>query len=243
VAAGSGEEALKILAEGPVDCMIVDLGLPDMTGLELVERVRHDPSIKDLRIVIYTGRDLSREEETRLRQLAESVIIKEARSMERLLEETTLFLHREAEKLPATNRRKLDDARLSDPLLEGKTILIIDDDVRNIFALTSLFERYKMKVVFAETGKTGLERLEENPHVDAAVIDIMMPDMDGYETIRQIRLREQFADLPIFALTAKAMKGDREACIEAGATDYVAKPADTEQLLSLLRVHIGRKAT
>ena len=242
IAVATGNDALNALREEHVDCVVIDLGLPDMTGYELIDRIRTELGLKDLRIVIYTGRDLTRQEETALRRVAETVIIKEARSLERLLEETTLFLHRSALNLPEARRRQLDQAQATDPLLAGKTLLIVDDDVRNIFALTSLFERYNMNVFYAENGEDGLEKLKEHPEVDAALIDIMMPEMDGYETIRRIRGQALFSGLPIIALTAKAMKGDREACLEAGATDYISKPADTDHLVSLMRVHMARKA-
>ena len=165
------------------------------------------------------------------------------KTVDRLFEETALFLHRRADRLPEPQRRKLEEVTATDPLLEGKTVLIIDDDVRNVFALTSLFERYHMKVEYADNATDGLKKLAEHPEVQAALVDIMMPDIDGYETIRRIRSMPGFAMLPVFALTAKAMKGDREACLKAGATDYVAKPADPQHLISLLRVHVARKAS
>jgi HAMP domain-containing protein/signal transduction histidine kinase/CheY-like chemotaxis protein len=242
IAVGTGDEALKVLRENHVDCMVMDLGLPDTTGFQLIDRIRRELGLQDLRIVIYTGRELTREEETELRRVAESIIIKEAESLDRLFEETALFLHRRAENLPETKRKRLEEVTVSDPALEGKTVLIIDDDVRNVFALTSLFERYHMKVLFADNAREGLEKLSEHPEVRAALVDIMMPDIDGYEAIRRIRKMPQFSALPVFALTAKAMKGDREECLRAGATDYIAKPADPDHVISLLRVHMARKA-
>jgi CheY-like chemotaxis protein len=242
IAVATGDEALNVLRDHHVDCMVVDLGLPDMSGFQLIDRIHRELDLPDLRIVIYTGRELTREEETQLRRVAESIIIKEAESLDRLFEETALFLHRRADKLPEPKRQRLEQVTVSDPTLEGKSILIVDDDVRNIFALTSLFERYKMRVLYADNALEGLQKLQDNPDVSAAVIDIMMPNIDGFETIRQIRSRPEFARLPVFALTAKAMKGDREACLSAGATDYIAKPADPEHLLSMLRVHLSRKA-
>jgi CheY-like chemotaxis protein len=220
--------------------MVLDLGLPGMNGFEFLEQARalgHE----ELRIVIYTGRELTKQEVTQLHRVAESIIIKEARSLDRLLDETSLFLHRATSQLPEFKRKRIEEVHHADSVLQDKKILIIDDDIRNIFALTSLFEMYNMQVIYSENGEEGIRMLKDNPDVDAALVDIMMPGIDGYETIRRIRQDEQFATLPILALTAKAMKGDREACIEAGATDYVAKPADTDHLLSILRVHLARR--
>ena len=240
IAVGSGEEALKILEESSVDCMVLDLGLPGMSGFQLMEKVR-EKGLDNLRVVIYTGRQLTKPEVTQLRRVAESIIIKEAHSLDRLLDETALFLHRPTNRMPEAKRQKLEEVRLADSVLQGKKVLIIDDDIRNIFALTSLFELYSMKVLYAENGEDGIRLLESNPDVDAALVDIMMPGIDGYETIRSIRNKQEFSSLPILALTAKAMKGDREACLEAGASDYIAKPADTDHLLSILRVHLARR--
>jgi HAMP domain-containing protein/signal transduction histidine kinase/CheY-like chemotaxis protein len=242
VAVATGEEALKVLRNTHVDCAVIDLGLPDMTGFELIERIDRELGLEDLRIVVHTGRELTRQEETELRRVAESIIVKEAESMDRLFEETALFLHRRAEKLPESKRKRLEQMTVSDPALTDKTVIVIDDDVRNVFALTSLFERYGMKVLYADNAKEGLQKLGDHPEVQAALVDIMMPDMDGYETIRRIRKMPNFGMLPIFALTAKAMKGDREKCLEAGATDYIAKPADPEHVISLLRINMARKA-
>ena len=232
----TGEEALKALKKTPFDCMVLDLGLPEMSGYELLDEINKDPRIEDFPIIIYTAKDLTETEETELRRVSESIIVKDARSMERLLHETTLFLHRVEEKLPSKKRELLKKAHLKDPHLAGKKILVVDDDVRNIFALTSMLEQYYMDVLFAETGNEGLEKLEANPDIQVILMDIMMPGMDGYETMREIRKRKQFKSLPIIALTAKAMKGDREKCIEAGASDYISKPVNNDQLVSLLRV-------
>jgi len=242
IAVGTGDEALKVLRDTHVDCVVLDLGLPDMTGFELIGRLRRELDLKDLRMVIYTGRELSRHEETELRRVADSIIVKAADSMERLFEETALFLHRRAEKLPEPKRKRLEEMTVSDPALAGKTVMVIDDDVRNVFALTSLFERYRMNVLYADNARQGLEKLTDHPEVQVALVDIMMPDMDGYETIRRIRKMPNFTALPILALTAKAMKGDREKCLEAGASDYIAKPADPEHVISLLRIYLARKA-
>jgi CheY-like chemotaxis protein/signal transduction histidine kinase/HAMP domain-containing protein len=234
VAVGTAERAMTELRTKHYDCVVLDLGLPDMSGFDLIERIKIE--IGNIPIIIYTGKELSHKEEMELRRLAETIIVKDVRSLERLLDETALFLHRVEENLPEPKRQMLEQLRKKDPVLAGKKILIVDDDMRNIFALTSLLERYDMEVLYAENGKDGIETLKTTPGIDVALVDIMMPEMDGYEAMRQIREMKQFKRLPLIALTAKAMKGDREKCIEAGASDYITKPADSEQLLSLLRV-------
>jgi CheY-like chemotaxis protein/two-component sensor histidine kinase len=239
-AVGSGAEALQALQSRQFDCMVLDLGLPDMTGFQLVKRVKSEVGLRRLPTVVYTGKSLSRTEEAELGRLAESVVIKDARSPERLLDDTSLYLHRVTERLPESRRRMLERVRQQDPALAGSTVLIVDDDVRNIFALTTLLERSGMNVVHAESGREGLARLQEVPGIDIVLMDVMMPEMDGYETTRAIREQPRFRKLPVIAVTAKAMKGDREKCIEAGAVDYIAKPVDTDQLLSLLRVWLHR---
>ncbi len=235
-AVSTGMEALEALKAERFDCMVLDLGLPDMTGFQLIEKIRKEEGLTDLPIVIYTGKDLTRKQETELRRLADTIIVKDAKSPERLLDETTLFLHRVQSNLPSTQKQMLEKACLADPVLAGKKVLVVDDDVRNIFALTSLLEQRHMQVLFTENGKDAIEMLQNESHIDVVLMDIMMPEMDGYETMRNIRKLGKFKSLPIIALTAKAMKGDRETCIEAGASDYISKPVDTEQLLSLLRV-------
>jgi len=240
VAVAIGEEALAELRAHHFDCMVIDLGLPDMTGFELLERLKKELGLYDLPVIVYTGKDLTQKDETRLRKLAETIILKDARSPERLLAETSLFLHRSSEKMPPAKRRMLEDEQKMDPVLAGKKILIIDDDVRNIFSMTSLLERHRMDVIFAENGRDGIELLKKTPNVDTVLVDVMMPEMDGYETMREIRKIRRFKTIPIIALTAKAMKGDREKCIEAGASDYISKPADVDRLLSLLRVYLNR---
>jgi HAMP domain-containing protein/signal transduction histidine kinase/DNA-binding response OmpR family regulator len=234
IAVGTAEEAMSQLRNKRYDCVVLDLGLPDMNGFDLMERIKSE--IGNVPIIIYTGKDLSAKEETELRRLAETIIVKDVRSLERLLDETALFLHRVEENLPEPKRQMLEQLRKKDPVLAGKKVLIIDDDMRNIFALTSLLERYDMQVLYAENGKDGIEMLKSIAGIDVALVDIMMPEMDGYEAMRQIRDMHEFRQTPLIALTAKAMKGDREKCIEAGASDYITKPADSEQLLSLLRV-------
>jgi CheY-like chemotaxis protein len=240
VAVGSGAEALEQLRTETFDCMVLDLGLPDMAGLELIEMIRNELNLTHLPVIIYTGKELSRKQETELRRVADTIIVKDVQSPERLLDETTLFLHRVQAHLPARQQQILEQVRQTDPVLAGKTVLIVDDDVRNIFALTSLLERYQMKALYAENGKDAIELLRTTPGVDAVLMDVMMPEMDGYETTRTVRKEKKLRSLPIIALTAKAMKGDREKCIEAGASDYIAKPVDPEQLLSLLRVWLYR---
>ena len=238
-AVGTGQEALNRLKEQRFDCMVLDLKLPDMTGFELIEQLQTDPGQTDLPIIVYTGKELTRKEELHLRRVATSVIIKEADSPERLLAETALFLHRVEANLPEPKRKMLEQLNRRDPVLANRKVLIVDDDVRNIFALTSALESYKMKVVHAENGQKGIELLKATPGVEAVLMDIMMPEMDGYEAIAAIRKMENFKTLPIIALTAKAMKADRDHCLEVGASDYISKPLDIDQLFSLLRVWLS----
>ncbi|MGB7316088.1 MAG: response regulator [Nodosilinea sp.] len=232
----TGAAALAALRSQPCDCIVLDLGLPDMNGFDLIEQIKQVPALVRLPIIVYTGKDLTEAEATQLRRLAETIIIKDVRSPERLLDETALFLHRVQANLPPGQQQMLERLQHSDPALAGKKVLIVDDDVRNVFALTSLLEQYDMDVVFAENGREGIQTLGANPDVGLVLMDIMMPELDGYETTRLIRQQDQFRSLPIIALTAKAMQGDREKCIEAGASDYITKPIDTEQLLTLLRL-------
>jgi HAMP domain-containing protein/CheY-like chemotaxis protein/signal transduction histidine kinase len=238
----SAEDALDKIREQHFDCMVLDLGLHtgQMTGFDLLEKVKSDPDNHDLPIIIYTGKELSPKEETEIRKYAETIILKDVKSPERLLDETALFLHRVEAKLPEQKRKMLEHLHDSDSVVSGKSVLVVDDDVRNIFSLTSVLEDHGMIVRFAETGKQAIDELKKDPNVDAVLMDVMMPEMDGYETTRAIREMDQFKTLPIIALTAKAMKGDREKCIAAGASDYITKPVDTEQLLSLLRVWLYR---
>ncbi|CAN5755505.1 HAMP domain-containing protein [soil metagenome] len=237
---GSGEDALAKLQQEHFDCMVLDLGLPDMTGFQLITRVKSEVGLRKLPTIVYTGKQLTRREEAELRRLAESVVIKDAGSPERLLDETALFLHRVTAKLPDGKRRMLEQLHRTDPTLSGRKVLIVDDDVRNIFALTTFLERSEMQVSYAESGREGIARLQEVGDIDVVLMDVMMPEMDGYETMRAIREHARFRQLPIIAVTAKAMMGDREKCIEAGASDYIAKPVDMDQLLSLLRVWLYR---
>jgi CheY-like chemotaxis protein len=240
-AVATAEEALRELAQTHYDCMVLDLGLKGgQDGFQLLETVKGDPAMRDLPIIIYTGKELSQEEETRLRRFADTIIIKDVKSPERLLDETALFLHRVEAKLPEHKRRMLERLHNADAVFAGKHVLIVDDDVRNIFSLTSVLEDHGMRVSFAENGKYAIDLLKGTPDVDLVLMDVMMPEMDGYETTRAIRQIPELRNLPIIALTAKAMKGDREKCIAAGASDYITKPVDTEQLLSLMRVWLYR---
>jgi len=236
VTVGSSEEALAELEKAGFDCMVLDLKLPQMSGFTLLEKVKTDKRFSNLPVIVYTGKDLNRKEETKLKKYAETIIVKDVRSPERLLDETALFLHRVESKLPAEKRKMLEQLHSSDAVFEGKRILVADDDVRNVFALASVLESHGMNVIFAENGLEAVNNLKANPDVDLVLMDIMMPEMDGYEAMRQVRALPQFATLPIISLTAKAMKGDREKSIASGASDYITKPVDTDQLLSLMRV-------
>ncbi|MEK3838271.1 response regulator [Paenibacillus sp. FSL R7-0128] len=235
-AVSSGQEALNELHKQRYDCMVLDLMLDDMTGFELLDQIRDDEELNDLPIIIYTGKDLDSKEETKLRKYAESIIIKDVRSPERLLDETTLFMHRVEANLPEDKRKILQKLHNKEELFEGKKILLVDDDIRNVFALSSVLEGYHMEVKFAENGREAIDMLVEQSDYDLVLMDMMMPEMDGYEAMRRIRQMPQYQKLPIIALTAKAMKEDRAKCIEAGASDYMKKPISTDQLLSLMRV-------
>ena len=236
---GTGAAALAALKAGQFDCVVLDLGLPDMSGFELLTQIKQDLSQWTLPIIVYTAKELSRAEETELKRIAETIIVKDVRSPERLLDETALFLHR-VQAMPPFQRQMLEQLHQTDHVLTDKKVLIVDDDVRNIFALTSLLERHQMQVRYAENGRDGIAVLQNHPDIDIVLMDVMMPEMNGYETMDAIRQLNQFRTLPILALTAKAMQGDREKCIAAGASDYITKPVDTEQLLSLLRVWLYR---
>jgi len=240
IVAATGAEALDLVRSESFDCVVLDLRLPDMTGFDILERFRHDPRIKDLPVVVFTGKELSPEEDVQLHALARSVVVKGVESPERLLDETALFLHRVVSDLPAEKQKMLDRLHRSDEALIGKKVLVVDDDMRNIFALSSVLERRGMVVLTAGTGREAISMLESTPDVAIVLMDIMMPEMDGYATMQVIRQNASFRRLPIIALTAKAMKGDREKCLEAGASEYLAKPVNTEQLLSALRMWLHR---
>jgi len=240
VTAGTGAEALEALREQQVDCAVLDLRLPDMSGFDLLEIVRDDATLSDIPVVVFTGRELSPDEDAQLHTIARSVVVKGVESPERLLDETALFLHRVVADLPTEKQKMLERLHSSDEDLVGKTVLLVDDDARNIFALSSALERRGMNVLTATTGSEAIAFVKSTPGLALVLMDIMMPEMDGYQTIQVIRANPDFRRLPIIALTAKAMKGDREKCLEAGASDYLAKPVDTEQLLSALRMWLHR---
>jgi HAMP domain-containing protein/CheY-like chemotaxis protein/signal transduction histidine kinase len=240
VAAGTGSEALNVLRQEPCDCVVLDLRLPDMSGFEVLESLRADATLADVPVVVFTGRELSAEEDAQLHTMARSIVVKGVESPERLLDETALFLHRVVTDLPAEKQRMLERLNSSDEDLVDRTVLLVDDDARNIFALSSVLERRGMRVLTATTGSEAIALAEATPDLAIVLMDIMMPEMDGYQTMQVIRERPEFRRLPIIALTAKAMKGDREKCMEAGASDYLAKPVNTEQLLSALRMWLHR---
>jgi HAMP domain-containing protein/CheY-like chemotaxis protein/signal transduction histidine kinase len=236
----SGASALGALENGTYDCVVLDLRLPDMTGFDVLEQLSDIPKLKDLPVVVFTGRELTPEEDVKLHTLARSVVVKDVESPERLLDETALFLHRVVGDLPSAKQRMLDRLHRSDDALASRKVLVVDDDVRNIFALSSVLERRGMTVLSAGTGREAIATIESTPDLAIVLMDIMMPEMDGYETMQVIRQNPALRRLPIIALTAKAMKGDRERCLEAGASEYLAKPVNTEQLLSALRMWLHR---
>ena len=236
----TGAGALSTLRESACDCVVLDLRLPDMSGFDVLDQIRNDDSLSNVPVVVFTGRELSAEEDAELHTMARSIVVKGVESPERLLDETSLFLHRVITELPAEKQRMLEKLNSSDEDLVGKTALLVDDDARNIFALSSVLERRGMKVLTATTGHEAIALVESNPKIAIVLMDIMMPQMDGYQTIGVIRQNPSFGRLPIIALTAKAMKGDREKCLEAGASDYLAKPVNTEQLLLAIRMWLHR---
>jgi CheY-like chemotaxis protein len=206
----------------------------------VLERMRSDAELADVPVVVFTGRELSAEEDAQLHTMARSIVVKGVESPERLLDETALFLHRVITDLPSDKQRMLERLNSSDEDLVGRKVLLVDDDSRNIFALSSVLERRGMQVLTSTTGSEAIELIESTPDLAIVLMDIMMPEMDGYQTIGRIRRSPAYRRLPIIALTAKAMKGDREKCLEAGASDYLAKPVNTEQLLSSLRMWLHR---
>jgi HAMP domain-containing protein/CheY-like chemotaxis protein/putative methionine-R-sulfoxide reductase with GAF domain len=240
VTAASGAEALRYMHQQPFDCVVLDLRLPDMTGFELLEKLHADAALSKVPVVIFTGKDLSAKEQTKLRSMAKSIVLKDVQSPERLLDETALFLHRVITDLPKDKQAMLERLHGSKEILRGRKVLVVDDDARNIFALTSLLENHEVDVISTTQGRDAIDIVRTTPDISLVLMDIMMPEMDGYETIRRIRGQPEFRTLPILALTAKAMKGDREKCLEAGASDYISKPVNTDQLLSLMRVWLYR---
>jgi len=245
VGVDSAGAALAALQTRTFDCMVLDLNLPDMSGYALLQRMAEREEVAFPPVIVYTGRALSRDEEQALRRFSRSIIIKDARSPERLLDEVTLFLHQMESTLPPDRQRMLRAARDRDAILEGRRILVVEDDVRNIFAVSSVLEPKGARIEIARNGREALEALgradrSADAAVDLVLMDIMMPEMDGYTAMREIRQRPEWRRLPIIALTAKAMKDDQEKCLTAGANDYIAKPLDVDRLLSLIRVWMPR---
>jgi CheY-like chemotaxis protein/signal transduction histidine kinase/HAMP domain-containing protein len=236
----TGSAAIAALRDDPADCVVLDLRLPDMSGFEVLEQIRDDEALASVPVVVFTGRELSPEEDAQLHTMARTVVVKGVESPERLLDETALFLHRVVSDLPADKQRMLERLHSSDENLVGQKVLLVDDDARNIFALSSVLERRGMQVLTATTGREAIDLVQSTPGIAICLMDIMMPEMDGFQTMEVIRANPAFRHLPIIALTAKAMKGDREKCLEAGASDYLAKPVNTEQLLSALRIWLHR---
>jgi CheY-like chemotaxis protein len=237
---GTGAEAFQMLLDRSFDCCVLDLRLPDMTGFALLEKMQTESNLREVPVVVFTGKDLTSDEEKNLRTVAKSIVLKDVQSPERLLDETSLFLHRKVTELPETKQKMLERLHNSNEVLKSRKALVVDDDARNIFALTTILENQEMEVLSATNGRQAIEIIQNDPDLEVVLMDIMMPDMDGYETLREIRKDNRFRSLPILALTAKAMKGDREKCLQAGASDYIAKPVNTDQLLSLLRVWLYR---
>ncbi len=235
-----GEEALSLMMRTQIDCMVLDLRLPDISGFDLLKRMQSTPELSSVPVVVFTGKELGIDEHARLKSMAKSIILKDVCSPERLLDETALFLHRRVKSLPQDKQRMLERLHNSNEVLRGRKVLVVDDDARNIFALTSLLENHEMEVISANNGRRAIDLIQNTSDVSIVLMDIMMPEMDGYETMREIRTLPAFRTLPILALTAKAMKGDREKCLDAGASDYIAKPVNTDQLLSLMRVWLFR---
>jgi HAMP domain-containing protein/signal transduction histidine kinase/DNA-binding response OmpR family regulator len=240
VPVSTGAEALAALKQGSFDAAVIGLDLPEMKGFDLIDEINGVSEAANVPLMVYSARNLSKKEEIHLKRLSQTMALKDVRSPQRLLDEVCLFLHRPMTAVPQDKRRMIEDLHKAETVLATKKVLIVDDDIRNIFAMTSLLEPYQMQILSAETGRSAIELLQETADIDVVLMDIMMPDMDGYDTMRAIRKVAKFRALPIIALTAKAMKGDREKCIEAGASDYIAKPVDTEQLLSLLRIWLYR---
>jgi CheY-like chemotaxis protein len=239
--AADAEDALTLLAQRHFDCLILDLRLPGrISGNQLLEEIQRQPLYRDLATVVYTGKVLSAEEEGRLNQLARSIVLKDVRSPERLLDQVTLRLHTHVADLSEHQLQLLRTLHSDQGLFSDRNVLLVDDDMRNVFAMTSVLERYGMTVLPAESGPEALAKLKDHPEVEIVLMDIMLPEMDGYKVTHAIRRQERFKSLPIIALTAKAMKGDREKCLEAGCSDYLSKPVDIEQLLSVLRLWLHR---
>ena len=238
--ANTGAEALARLAKIAIDLIVLDLGLPDMSGFEVLEQAQKLLGAQMPPVIVFTGRDLTRTEHAQLNQHSASVILKSVRSDERLVEEVALFLHRRASNLPERARKMMASIHDREALFAGKKVLLVDDDLRNIFALSGLLEERGLTVFTAKNGEEALDFLAENTGIDILLTDVMMPGMDGYELIQRVRAQEKYARLPILALTAKVMKADRERCMEVGASDYLSKPVNVDRLLSTMRVWLYR---
>jgi CheY-like chemotaxis protein len=238
--AATGKEALELFEQNHIDCIILDIGLPDMTGFELIHKLEDIEGHNLPPIIVYTGKELTKEENNLLHKYAESIIIKGIKSEERLLDETALFLHRTISNLPKSKQMMIHNLHDKEAIFHSKKILLVDDDMRNVFALSKILQERGMEVIKSENGKNALNMLDEHTDIDLVLMDIMMPEMDGYEAMKRIRSQIKFRNLPIIALTAKAMKDDKQKCIDAGANDYITKPIDVERLLSLMRVWLSK---
>jgi hypothetical protein len=234
VAVGSGEEALAVLQDQKFDCLVLDLGLPGITGWEVIDHLRTHKALRALPLVVYTARELTKKEELKLTRATRTIVIKEVRSPERLVQEVNAVLE-DPKTADAVFQPGSNGSDPHDMSLAGKKVLVVDDDIRNIFALTAMLERHHMEVTAVDSGREAIDALSERTDFDVAIVDVMMPEMDGYVTMTRMRELTTFRDRPIIALTAKAMKGDREKCIQAGASDYIAKPVVTSELLAMLR--------
>jgi len=235
-------DGVTALNKADVDCVILDMGIPDKQAYQILDNIKKSPGLENLPVIVFTGKSLSLKEESKIKKYADSIIVKTAHSYQRMLDEVSLFLHLvEEDKGPNGKKESYKKLNLLNNILFDKTVLIVDDDVRNIYSLTKALEVFKMKVITAFDGNEAINVLEENPNTDIVLLDMMMPNMDGYETAEKIRINPKHKNLPIIAVTAKAMTGDREKCIKAGASDYITKPVDIDQLLSLLRVWLYDK--
>jgi CheY-like chemotaxis protein len=238
--AGSGQEALIMFEQNHIDCIILDIGLPDMSGFDLIHKLEKLKGNSIPPIIVYTGKELTKEENNELNKYAESIIVKGVKSEERLLDETALFLHRSISNLPESKQSIINNLHDKEAVFRSKKILLVDDDSRNVFALSKVLQERGMEIIKAENGKIAMEMLHKHPEIDLVLMDIMMPEMDGYEAMIKIRLQEKFKNLPVIALTAKAMKEDKQKCIDAGANDYITKPIEADRLLSLMRVWLSK---
>ncbi len=232
----TGQEALDNLRRETFDCLVLDLSLPDIDGYSLLEMIHDDPEYPKIPVIVYTARDLTREQEAKLRKYADRIILKTDQSADRLLSEASLFLHWVDSKEAGNKPKTADAGNHRDDVFQGRKVLLVDDDMRNIYALSASLEEWGCEIEIANNGLESLEALDRHPDVDIVLMDIMMPEMDGYEAMKRIREQDRFRKLPILALTAKAMRDDRAKCIEAGANDYISKPVNIEKLQSLMRV-------